>query len=98
MAAGFPMRVGMSTGDVMSERGDLFGEPVVVASRLCDVCPVGAVFIDATTVVVRGNRHDRLSLHDRLMLRGFDAPRDVWSVTSRARPARPRAGRAGDRP
>ena len=49
-AAGFPIRVGMSTGDVMSERGDLFGEPVVVASRLCDVCPVGEVL---------RRRHDR---------------------------------------
>ncbi len=103
-AAGFPMRVGMSTGDVMSERGDLFGEPVVVASRLCDVCPVGAVLVDATTVVVRGNRHQpAVSLHDRLMLRGFEAPRDVWSVTSRgpagatsSRSAEPAIGRDDD--
>ena len=57
-AAGFPIRVGMSTGDAMSERGDLFGEPVVVASRLCDVCPVGDVLVDAATIVVRGNRHE----------------------------------------
>ena len=34
-AEGMPLRVGMSTGDVMSEHGDCFGEPVVVASRLC---------------------------------------------------------------
>ena len=83
-AAGFPIRVGMATGDVMMERGDLFGEPVIVASRLCDACPAGEVFVDATTVVVRGNRHaPAVALHDRLMLRGFDAPRDVWSVTKR---------------
>ena len=104
VAAGFRMRVGMSTGDVMSERGDLFGEPVVVASRLCDVCPVDAVLVDATTVVVRGNRHrPAVSLHDRLMLRGFEAPRDVWSVTSRgpavatsSQPAEPAIGRDDD--
>ena len=64
-AAGFPIRVGMSTGDVMSERGDLFGEPVVVASRLCDVCPVGAVLVDTTTVVVRGNRHQTCGVAPR---------------------------------
>ena len=93
-AAGSPIRVGMSTGDVMSERGDLFGESVVVASRLCDVCPVGEVFVDATTVVVRGQRNQpAVSLHDRLMLRGFDAPRDVWAVT-----VRPHAGRPAIRP
>ena len=103
-AAGFPIRVGMSTGDAMSERGDLFGEPVVVASRLCDVCPVGDVLVDAATIVVRGNRHEpAAALQERLMLRGFDAPRDVWSVTVRPlaatrapRSAEPAIGREGD--
>ena len=103
-AAGFPIRVGMSSGDAMSERGDLFGEPVVVASRLCDVCPVGQVLVDAATIVVRGNRHEpAVALQERLMLRGFDTPRDVWSVTVRPaavthspRSAEPAIGRDGD--
>ncbi len=44
------LRVGVATGDVVSEAGDCFGEPVVVASRLCAQCPSGAVLVDATTV------------------------------------------------
>jgi class 3 adenylate cyclase len=103
-AAGFPIRIGMATGDVVMERGDLFGEPVIVASRLCDVCPAGEVFVDATTVVVRGSRHaPAVTLHDRLMLRGFDAPREVWSVTEgpappvrRPSPVEPALGRDAD--
>ena len=89
-AAGLTIRIGMSTGDVMSEHGDLFGEPVVVASRLCDACAAGEVLIDATTIVVRGNRREpAATLHDRLMLRGFDTPRDVWSVAERRPPVAP---------
>ncbi len=71
-----------------------------MASRLCDACPAGEVFVDATTVVVRGNRHEpAVALHDRLMLRGFDAPRDVWSVKERLRAGAQRIdlGRAGAR-
>jgi AAA ATPase domain len=80
-AEGIPLRVGMSTGDVVSEQGDCFGEAVVVASRLSAQCPPGSVFVDATTVVVRGRRRDppieRLA---DLPLKGFDEPREIWTV------------------
>ena len=38
-AEGIALRVGVSTGDVVSEHGDCFGEAVVVASRLCAAVP-----------------------------------------------------------
>ena len=69
----------------MSEHGDCFGEAVVVASRLCAECPPGAVLVDATTAEVRGRRRDppieRLAERS---LKGFDEPREIWTVAPTA--------------
>ncbi|MCW4352480.1 hypothetical protein ONR57_04090 [Hoyosella sp. YIM 151337] len=43
------VRVGMATGEVVSRLGDIFGQPVNVASRLTEQAPPGAVLVDATT-------------------------------------------------
>ncbi len=84
-AEGIPLRVGLSTGDVVSEHGDCFGEAVVVASRLCAQCSPGAVLVDATTAEVRGRRRDppieRLAERS---LKGFDEPREIWTVAPAA--------------
>lgn len=85
---GLPLRVGVSTGDVVAENGDVFGEAVVVASRLCAQCPPGAVLIDATTVVVRGRRTEPpVERFGDLSLKGFDETRDVWTVSAAGGPA-----------
>jgi hypothetical protein len=82
-AAGLQLRVGVSTGDVVAENGDFFGEAVVVASRLCAVCPPGSVLIDATTVVVRGRRREPpIERFAELALKGFDDPRETWTVSA----------------
>jgi hypothetical protein len=92
-AGGIELRVGAATGDVVSENGDCFGEPVVVASRLCAQCPSGTVLVDATTVGVRGLRHDPpVERFGDLPLKGFDEPREVWTVT----PPAVRRAPAGD--
>ena len=84
-AEGIPLRVGLSTGDVVSEHGDCFGEAVVVASRLCAQCPPGAVLVDATTAVVRGRRRDPpIERIAEQSLKGFDEPREIWTVAATA--------------
>ncbi len=80
-AEALPLRVGVSTGDVVHEAGDCFGEAVVTAFRLCAQCPVGAALVDAATATVRGGRRDPpVERYDRLTLRGFDRPTDVLRV------------------
>src|SRR5262245_15248530 len=90
-AEGLPLRVGVSTGDVVSENSDVFGEAVVVASRLCAQCPTGAVLIDSGTIAVRGQRREPpVERFAALSLKGFDDTRDVWIVSAAAVP--PAAG------
>jgi AAA ATPase domain len=92
-AEGLPLRVGLSTGDVVSEHGDYFGEAVVVASRLCAQCPPAAVLVDATTVVVRGRRRNPpIERFAEQSLKGFDEPREIWTVVPTV------VGRAVDAP
>jgi DNA-binding SARP family transcriptional activator len=80
-ARGMRLRVAVSTGDVIREAGDCFGEAPVVAFRLCDRCPEGSVLVDAATVAVRGRRRDPpVRRFETLLLRGFDDPHDVWIV------------------
>jgi class 3 adenylate cyclase len=84
-AEGIPLRVGVSTGDVVSEHGDCFGEAVVVASRLCAHGQPGSVLVDAATVVVRGRRRDPpLERLAEQSLKGFDEPREIWTVAPTA--------------
>jgi DNA-binding NarL/FixJ family response regulator len=44
-----PLRVGLAAGECVAEGGDLFGTPVLVAARLCDVAAAGEIL--ATDVV-----------------------------------------------
>src|SRR5918994_48971 len=85
--AALPLRVAVATGDVLrpsGDDGDCFGEPVVLAFRLCDHCPPGAVLVDSATVVVRGRRRDPpIEAFGPLRLRGFDDPVDAWRVVPR---------------
>jgi DNA-binding NarL/FixJ family response regulator/class 3 adenylate cyclase len=46
---GLDMRIGIDAGEPLSEGGDLYGTPVIVASRLCDAAGSGEVL--ATQVV-----------------------------------------------
>lgn len=43
------VRVGMATGEVVSRLGDIFGQPVNVASRLTDQAAPGSVLVDTAT-------------------------------------------------
>jgi DNA-binding SARP family transcriptional activator len=82
------LRVAVSTGDVIRQADDCFGEAAVVAFRLCDRCPAGAVLVDAATVAVRGRRRDPpVRQFKQLLLRGFDDPHDVWIVNPPPEPA-----------
>jgi class 3 adenylate cyclase len=57
LAGLFPMRVGLAVGDiVVQEDGDVFGTPVVEASRLCSQAKSGRILCSATMRTLVGTR------------------------------------------
>lgn len=71
-------RGGLAYGPVLSRAGDFFGATVNIAARLVDVAVPGEVLItdDLGQLVQR-----RLLPAGRRLLRGFDEPISVWSLT-----------------
>jgi adenylate cyclase len=45
-----PMRIGIATGEVEMVGGDCYGDPVNVASRLCDLCEPNQIWANAATL------------------------------------------------
>jgi class 3 adenylate cyclase len=66
------LRVGLSAGEVTSEDGDYFGEPVIEAARLCARCASGQV-LAADVVRLTAGRRSRLEFRalGRVPLKGL---------------------------
>jgi class 3 adenylate cyclase/tetratricopeptide (TPR) repeat protein len=75
------LRVGVSAGEVSSEDGDYFGEPVIEAARLCAHCASGQVLAADIVRLTAGrrSRHQCRSL-GRLALRGLPDPVEAVEV------------------
>ena len=75
------LRVAMSGGEVTTEDGDYFGDPVVEAARLCGVCQGGQILSTDTVRSMAGRRspHSFVSLGGR-GLKGFAEPVVVCEV------------------
>ncbi|HVM65565.1 MAG TPA: BTAD domain-containing putative transcriptional regulator, partial [Acidimicrobiales bacterium] len=50
------LRIGLSAGEVTRENGDYFGEPVIEASRLCDLAQGGEILLSELVSLLAG-RH-----------------------------------------
>ncbi len=55
-ADGLPARIGLDAGEPLSEGEDLYGTPVIVASRLCDTAGAGEVLVSEVVRRVAGSR------------------------------------------
>lgn len=66
------MRIGISVGEVTDEKGDLFGVPVVEASRLCDAAGPGQILASelAKLLIGSGGVH-RLEPRGAMALKGL---------------------------
>src|SRR5947209_6199961 len=75
------IRVGVSAGDVTREDGDLFGQPVVEAARLCDAADGDAILVSDLVLALAG-ASDGLPAESlgHVHLRGFDRPVAVSRV------------------
>jgi class 3 adenylate cyclase/tetratricopeptide (TPR) repeat protein len=69
------LRVALSGGEVTTEEGDFFGDPVVEAARLCGICEGGQILAAEMVrdMAGRRNRHQSRSVGD-LTLKGMPDP------------------------
>ena len=74
------LRVGLHTGEVLSEDGGLHGETLIIAKRIESVAPAAGILVSDTVHGVLGTA--RAELHDRgeFALKGIDAKWHLWEV------------------
>ena len=74
------MRVGLHTGEVITEDGDLHGETVIIAKRIEGLAPPGGILASETVHGVLGTARDELVDHGVTELKGIDAAWRVYLV------------------
>jgi adenylate cyclase len=80
------VRIGVSSGDVSVEDGDVFGTPVIEASRLCAAAEGGAILAaDLVALLARGRGGHRFSPAGDLVLKGLPNPMSTVHVGWRPR-------------
>jgi len=86
------IRVGVSSGEATHENQDLYGPPVVEASRLCAAASAGQMLVsDVVRMLARGKGHAFTPLGD-LALKGLPDPVPASEVRWEPLPDTPAAG------
>ena len=74
------MRIGLHTGEVISEDGDLHGETVIIAKRIEGVAPAGGILASETVHGVLGTARSELVDRGEFELKGIDVPWRLYEV------------------
>jgi class 3 adenylate cyclase/tetratricopeptide (TPR) repeat protein len=74
------MRIGLHTGEVIEDSGDLHGETVIIAKRIEGVAPSGGIFASDTVHGVLGTARAELVDRGEFELKGIDAPWRLYEV------------------
>jgi class 3 adenylate cyclase len=74
------MRVGVALGDVTSDRGDVFGMPVVEAVRLCDAASGGQILATDLVRIIGGRGGHAFRPVGPLELRGLPEPVAAFEI------------------
>jgi len=89
-AGGPALRVGIAAGEPVADGGDLYGPPVIVAGRLCDLAGPGEILsTDVVRQVAGGRVEELMAAGETLRLRG---------VSERVATAEVRWGAGDDQP
>jgi class 3 adenylate cyclase/tetratricopeptide (TPR) repeat protein len=78
--AAVQMRIGLHTGEVIGEDGDLHGESVIIAKRIEGLAPPGGIFASETVHGVLGTARDELIDQGETELKGIDADWRLYLV------------------
>jgi DNA-binding NarL/FixJ family response regulator/class 3 adenylate cyclase len=81
--AGLALRVGLDAGEPLRDGDDLYGTPVIVASRLCNAADDGEILATEVVVTIAGPRiSEQIQAAGAMKLRGLDdrvaASRVLW--------------------
>ncbi|MCH7787829.1 MAG: AAA family ATPase, partial [Acidobacteria bacterium] len=74
------MRIGLHTGEVLSEDGDIHGETVIIAKRIEGLAAPGGILASETVYGVLGTARDELVDQGLAELKGIDAQWRVFVV------------------
>lgn len=74
------MRIGLHTGEVLEESGNLHGETVIVAKRIEGLAPPGGIFASDTTHGVLGTARAELQDRGEFELKGIATPWRLYEV------------------
>jgi class 3 adenylate cyclase len=78
--AGVAMRIGLHTGEVIAEDGDIHGETVIIAKRIEGLAPPGGVLASDTVHGVLGTARDELVDFGMADLKGIEAQWHLYLV------------------
>ncbi|MCU1352062.1 MAG: hypothetical protein JWM05_1271 [Acidimicrobiales bacterium] len=78
------MRIGLHTGEVIAEAGDVHGETVIIAKRIEGLAPPGGVLVSETVHGVLGTARDELVDFGVAELKGIDAQWRLYLVPALA--------------
>ncbi|MBI1818024.1 MAG: AAA family ATPase [Deltaproteobacteria bacterium] len=74
------IRIGLSSGEATRDNNDLFGAPVVEASRLCAAASAGQILVsEVVRLMARGHGHSFTSIGE-LTLKGLPEPVAAYEV------------------
>ncbi len=78
--AAVQMRIGIHTGEVIDEDGDLHGETVIIAKRIEGLAPAGGILASNSVHGVLGTARDELIDQGAATLKGIEAEWRLWLV------------------
>jgi class 3 adenylate cyclase len=84
---GVRVRIGMSAGEPVTERNDLFGAVVQLAARLCSRAEPGSVLVSSAVRDLALGKGFVFRKRRRLSLKGFDEPVDSFEVVWQSPPS-----------
>ena len=74
------LHVGISVGEPVTERGDLFGAAVQLSARLCGVASPGGIAVSTAVRELCVGKHFAFDSRGALDLKGFAEPVPVFEV------------------
>lgn len=74
------MRIGLHTGEVIEDDGDLHGETVIIAKRIEGLAPPGGIFASETVHGVLGTARAELIDRGEFELKGIEEPWRLFEV------------------
>ena len=78
---GYQVRIGIHEGEVIVEKGDLFGDNVNIASRIESNCKPGCIYIsESARANLRNKKHIKLIPIGRKELKNIKDPMDLYEV------------------